>query len=411
MILKIQKFSFSTVLVLFPILYFNSCTFEFIKPYSFTLPLVGVFLLAWLLVLAKEINVKVILPMAVYAFCLLVLWLVGAQLHRSVLLSDISNALYMLIFMCVFTIYSGEQYKNDRALIVFVWFVDTIIACVYSVYRLINEPLLARQLSTGSYHNTDAAVAAKGVVSYGVIYGLVLVILALFYLVLQSKNKRFVNICLISMFFVLLIMAQFVIALGLVAIGMLWMVLLKKPKNEQDKWYRAIFLIVFGPVFIISLPYLLKILVDSEILGYEINARMQEIVAFLEGGDFSGVDTAARLSQYARSITAFFASFCLGKMVVPSVEVGTHSEWLDGFGNYGIMFLLYLVAIWGFCRFVLEKLPNKKSKQLYSMLFVIYAIMSVINTSAWAPITLSLCVIVPFICVDKVGGHKERRLL
>lgn len=406
MILKLRKFSFSTILVLFPILYFNSCTFEFIKPYPFTLPLVGAFLVAWILFLAMErvtFNVGRILPMAAYEIILLILMLVGTQVHRSVMLSDISNTFYILIFMCVFTVYSGERYKTDRALIISVWFVDTIITCVYSIYRLANDPVLSRLLSTGSYHSTSDAIAARGIASYGVVYGLVLVILALFYVVIQSKNKRLANICLIALFFILLILAQFAIALGLVTIGMLWMSLIKEPKNEQEKRYRIIFLIFFGTVFIISLPYLLRTLADSEILGYEINARLREIIAFFGGGGPSGVDMSARLSQYTKSVTAFFNSFGLGKVVFPSVEVGTHSEWLDGFGNYGFLFLLYLVALWDFRRFILEKLPNKKSKQLYNILFVIYMIMSVFNTSAWAPITLSLCVIMPFLCMEKVS--------
>ena len=89
MILKLRKFSFSTILVLFPILYFNSCTFEFIKPYPFTLPLLGVFLVAWILSLAMErvtFNVARILPMAAYEVILLILMLVGTQVHKSVML-------------------------------------------------------------------------------------------------------------------------------------------------------------------------------------------------------------------------------------------------------------------------------------------------------------------------------------
>ena len=368
--------------------------------------------MAWLLSIAKEritVQVGSILPMVAYMLCLLFILLVGTSIHRSMLLSDISNTLYMLLFMGVFSVYSGEQHKTDRKFILSVWFVDTVITCVYSIVRLANDPILSRLLSTGSYHSTEEAAAARGIASYGVIYGLVLVMLALFYLVVQSRNKRLTNICLIVLFFALLILAQFVIALCLVAIGLLWIVLLKKPKSEQKERYRVIFLIIFGTVLIIGFPYLLKLLADSEILGYEINARLREVVLFLEGGDLLGVDMAARLFQYTRSITAFFSSFGLGKMVVSSVEVGTHSEWLDGFGNYGILFVLYLVALGVFHRFVSDKFSNKKSKQLYNILFVIYVIMSVSNTSRWAPITLSLCVIVPFICMDRVSEHENRQ--
>lgn len=406
MVLRIPKVSLSTIIVLFPILYYNSCTFEFIKPYSFTLPLVGVFLLTWLVLLAREgatINVRNLLPMVVYAFLLLVLVLMGATKRVEILSSDMNNALYMLIFMCVLGIYSGEQYKNDRTFIVSVWLADTVITCVYSIYRLINEPNLSRLLSTGSYHATEEAVAARGIASFGVIYGLVLIVLAIFYLVLQSKKKRFVNICLFTLFLVLLFLAQFLIAIGLVAIGMIWMLFINNPTNSKNKRIHSICFIILGVVFIFCLPFLLRFLADNDVFGYEIDARLEEIMVLFNGGDLEGTDISARFTQYTMSLKAFFTSYGMGKIAMPAVEVGYHSGWLDGLGNYGILFLLHIAALFAFRSFVLERLPNQKSKQLYRMLFVIYIIMSLTNTSTWAPITLSLCVIVPFVCMDKVS--------
>ena len=406
MVLRIPKVSLSTIIVLFPILYYNSCTFEFIKPYSFTLPLVGVFLLAWILLLAREgatINVRNFLPMVAYAFLMLVLVLMGASKRVAILSSDMNNTLYLLIFMCVFGIYSGEQYKNDRTFIVSVWLVDTVITCVYSIYRLINEPDLSRLLSTGSYHGTEEAMAARGIASFGVVYGLVLIVLAIFYLVLQSKKKRFANVCLVTLFLVLLFLAQFLIAIGLVAIGMIWMLFINNPTNSKNKRRRSICFIILGACVILSSPFLLRVLADNDVFGYEIDARLEEILVLFNGGDLAGTDILARLTQYTMSLKAFFASYGMGKIVVPSVEVGYHSGWLDGLGNYGILFLLHIAALFAFRSFVLERLTNTKAKKLYRMLFVIYIIMSLTNTSTWAPITLSLCVIVPFLCMDKVS--------
>lgn len=405
MILKIQKFSLSTIFVLFPLLYFNSCTFEFIKPYAITLPCVLVFLLAWIISVFKEgvhIDVKMIIPIVMYILSLLVLMIFGVQVHSSILLSDISNALYLLIFMFVFIIYSDERRKRDRSVIIFVWFLDTIITCVYSIFKLIESPNLSRLLSTGSYHYSEEAALARGIASYGVIYGLVLVVLSLFYLVLHNTKRRWINISLMVLFITLLILAQFFFAIALVAVGIVWVLLVNNSNNPNQKPYRIIILAILVIVFIIGIPFALRFVADSEILGHELNDRLKEVILFLKNGDISGVDTAARLMQYTRSIRAFFSSYGLGKIVVPSVEVGTHSEWLDGFGNYGVLFLLCLVSLFTFRYLVLKRLPNEKSKQLYKILFVIYVITSLINTSMWAPITLDLCVITPLFCIDRL---------
>lgn len=406
MVLRIPKFSISTLFILFPILYFNSCTFEFIKPYSFVLPLVGACILAWLIFLAREgacIDIRNLLPMMAYTFILFVLSMAGLQKRVAILRTDLNNMIYLLLFMCIFAIYSDEKYKNDRSLIVSVWLVDTVISCAYSVYRLYNEPNLSRLLSTGSYHETSEAISARGIASFGVIYGLVLILLALFFLILQNKKHRLANICLFSLFITLLFFAQFLIAICLVGIGVVWILVVNNPKNDQHKFLRFLCLAIIVVVSVFALPFVFRLLINSNILGYEINARLEEILMLFNGESLSGTDISARFIQYTMSIKAFISSYGMGKIAVDTVQVGYHSGWLDGLGNYGLLFLLYIFSLFTYSKFVIDRLPNQKSIQLYRMLFVIYIIMSVTNTSTWAPITLSLCVIVPFLCLDKVS--------
>lgn len=407
MVLKVPKISFSTLFVLFPLLYFNSCTFEFIKPFSFVLPLVGVFMLAWFLVLVREeaiIDLRSILPMAAYAFILLILSLMGAQKRVSILPTDLRNTLYLLYFMCVFAIYSGEQYENDRSLIVSVWTVDTVICCGYSIYRLIREPNLSRLLSTGSYHGTAEVASARGIASFGVVYGLVLIVLVFFFLSIQNKKNRILNIGLVVLFSTLLIFAQFLIAILFVVVGMVWIFFINNPHKGRKKLILFISFILLAVIGLFCLPYLLEFLIDRNIFRYEITARLEELLVLFKGGSLAGTDIASRFLQYSISWRAFTDSYGLGKIVIDSVEVGFHSSWLDGLGNYGAVYILYIAAVFMFYRFVQTRLPNQKSGQLFRMLFAVYVVMSLINTSVWAPITLSLCVIVPFLCLDRVSA-------
>lgn len=404
MVLKIPKVSSSTIFVIIPILYFNSCVFEFIKHFSFVLPMVVACVLLWCVLLLKErvvIDVYSILLMGGYAFILGVLFLFGAQNRVSVLLTDLTSTIFLLFFMCVFSIYSGKKYKNDRILIVFVCIVDAIISCGYSIYRLIDDPNLSRLLSTGSYHETNMAINARGVVSFGVVYGLVLILPVLFFLTIRKEKNRLLNIFLFSLFTTVLFFAQFSIAILLVGIGIIWILVINNLNKRKNK--TRFFFYIVGIICIFSLPFLFEVIVDSNVLGYEINARLQEVLMVFKRENLDGTDLLARFSQYFMSLSAFISSFGMGKIIINSVDVGFHSQWFDGFGNYGLIFVLYIVALIMFRRFVIQRLPNKNAKQVYQVVFTIYIIMSLINTSAWAPITLNLCVIVPFLCLDKVS--------
>ncbi len=405
MVLKIPKVSVSTVFIIIPILYFNSCTFEFIKHLFFVLPMVAMCMLLWCIFLFKEkvtFNVQSILPMVVCLIILGAFFITGGQNRVSVLLTDFTNTIYLLFFMFVFAIYSDKRHKNDRTLILFVYLFDTVVSCIYSIYRLIEEPNLSRLLSTGSYHQTEAAIDARGIVSFGVVYGLTMVMLVLFFLAIHKKKSRIFNILLLILFTMVLLFAQFLIAICLIVIGILFILFVNNFNNSKRNLIRFFCIVVALVICILSLPILFKTIIDNNIFGYEINARLQEILLLLKGENLEGTDLSVRLSQYFISLSAFVSSYGLGKIAISFVDVGSHSQWLDGFGNYGLLFALYIFAFFMFRKFVIRLLPNRKAKQLYKIVFAIYIIMSLTNTSTWAPITLCLCVIVPFLCLDKV---------
>lgn len=402
MILKIPKCYFSAILVIVPILYFNSCTFEFIKHYSFVLPIVIVCILGWLFFLSNErtgIEIHSMLPMIGYALIMTVMMFFGAQKKIAVFTSDFKNILYLLFFMFVFTIYSKQGYRKERNLIVFACILDAVISCLYSVYRLSGDPTLSRLLSTGSYYETGAAVRARGIISFGVVYGLVLICTVLFFLIITKKNGRILNICLFSVFAIALAFTQFTLAILLLAASVGWNMYMNKKRTK----IKLFFLALFGIAFIYLLPPVLDLVAAQNLFGYEVNARLIEISSFLRGSNAEDSDLFARLMQYGMSLSALIFSYGMGKIVVNSVETGYHSQWLDGLGNYGLLFVWYIVALFIFCKFVIQRLPNKNAIYIYRFIFIIYVVMSLLNTSVWAPITMALFVTVPFICIDAVA--------
>ena len=406
MVLRIPKISVFTIFAIIPILYFNSCTFEFVKHLPFVLPMVLVCVLIWgLFLLRRGITVRLnkLIPMAVFALVLGALVLMGVQSQVEVLMSDLKNTIYILFFMLVFVVYSDDRYKNDRALIVFICITDIVISGIYSIYRLIEEPTLSRLLSTGSYHSTQAAENARGIVSFGVVYGLVLTLLVLFYLIMKKREYRLLNIILFSLFTAVLFFAQFLIAICLLGIGCSVIFLVNHFEDRKNNRTRFLCFLAILFICICMLPFVFGFILESDLFGDEINARLREILKFFRGENLDGTDLSVRFLQYFISLSAFTASYGMGKMVVNSVTVGIHSQWLDGLGNYGLLYILFIIALFLFHKFVLQIMPDKSSKQIYGIVFIIYVIMSLTNTSTWAPITLSLFVIVPFLCLDKVS--------
>ena len=224
MVLRIPKPSISVFFAIIPILYFNSCTFEFIKQYSFVLPVVALSALLWCGFLLRENVTRLVhqvLPMILSLLLFGLMLLFGVQSQISVFTNDISNMMYLTFFMCLFFMYSDDYYENDRKAILFVWLVDTVISSIYSAIRLISDPTLSRLLSTGSYHSTSAASAARGIVSFGVIYGLVFTLIVLFSLIIRKKGNMLLNIVLFVLFTLVLFLAQFTLAILLVGIGIL----------------------------------------------------------------------------------------------------------------------------------------------------------------------------------------------
>lgn len=402
MILKIPKYSISIILLIIPILYFNSCTFEFVKHYSVVLPLVIACMLGWLVFLSNErigIDIYSMLPMIGYALFMAAAMVFGAHKKIETFTSDFKNILYLLFFMCMFAIYSRPEHRKQRQLIVFVCISDAVISCVYSIYRLIDDPTLSRLLSTGSYHDTTAAARARGVISFGVIYGLVLVCAVLFFLIIHNKSKRGRNICLFSVFAVALVFAQFTLAILFLAVSVAWILYMNKNRSKVKLFY----LVLLGIACLFLLPFTLDWVATRNLFGYEVSIRLMELSKFLKGGNMEGTDLFVRLIQYGMSLSALISSYGMGKIAVDSVETGSHSQWLDGLGNYGLLFVWYIVALFMFGKFVIQRMPNKNATYIYKFVFIMYAVMSLLNTSAWAPITMALFVTVPFICMDAIA--------
>jgi len=415
MTIKLPQISVSTLFVIVPILYFNSCTAEFIKHETYVLPAVVAFSVMWLLVslaegrLFRKNKVKQLLPMGVYICILFVLLFLNMQNKIPVLYSNFLNVFFLLFMMCIFLAYSDSASKNDRIFIVTIWTADTAVSCIYSIYRLVENPYLSRYLSTGSFHQTVEATAARGIISFGGVYALVLVVLVLIYLFINNKNRGGCCGTLIVLFIGMIIRAQFLIAIILLTIGIV-IVVFTKNLNNKNIFRRIMIMVSVSVPMIFLLPTLLDIISDSGLLGYAVVERLNEISMFLRGEQINNTDMFIRFLLYQMSISAFFSSYGMGALWFDSVKSGGHSEILDGLANYGVIYMIFIFALISFYKYILSTMRTKDAKHIYIIIFCIYIAMSFLNTSTWAQMMLALFVIIPFMCMAEVDDKENMGL-
>lgn len=408
--IRIPRISISTLFVIIPVLYFNSCTMEFIKHHAFVLPTVLAFAVMWLFVafeerrLTKSVGIKSLLPMGIYTCILFILTIIWAQKKILVLNINFSNLLFMLFLMCIFIAYSDAESKNNRKFILSIWTLDTVVSCTYSIYRLIDSPNLSRYLSTGSFHQTAEAASSRGIIAFSGVNAIVLILLVLFYLFINEQQERLKRGFVIVIFTVMVFEAQFSIAIILLISGII-SVFATKGISKKGFSTRVIAVALVGIILIMLLPNILGVISDSGLFGNEVNARINEILKFIGGKQMNDTDMQTRVLLYQMSVSAFFSSYGIGTLWFGSVESGGHSEFLDGFANYGIIYIVFIVGLICFYKYVLNTLKSQKAKRIYKIVFGIYIIMSVLNTATWAPMMLALFVIAPFICLNELGDQ------
>lgn len=408
------KISLSTIFSIVPILYFNSCTLGFIKRFSFVLPVVLALTAAWIVVAIREKRTieGVALKSFFYIF-VVILFLFGISFlgiagNISNLQTAFKNTVFIPFFMAVFVIYADNNHKNDRIFILSVWLLDTIICCVYSIIRLAEDPLLSRLLSTGSFLQTSEGEAAVGVISFGGVYGLVLVSIAVMAFLHQRKKKRLFYSLIFTIFLITIIEAQFMLSIILLIVGIVCILL--TDSLAKRKVIGALLLLVGAIAILLFSPILIELLIKSGFLGEAVNERLEDIRLLLMGNQMKETtDIMLRFNRYWTSISAFLSSFGMGALWNKSLSSGGHSQILDGFANYGVGYLVFIVAIASFYKYICSKLSGD-ALRTYKIVFWIYIAISFLNTSIWAQIMQVLFVIIPFFCMDKLNSESTMNL-
>ena len=385
------------------IYFFNGCTSGFIKGSRIVTLFVYGCIAIWFLLLMGNRDYwrryfHYQIPIIICELMIGFLILIDREKNSQAFSNDFTVIGYTLILASIFWYFADKQKSAGRRIIVKFWVLDTVIASVYSIYRLQENPLISRYLSRGDAELWLAGLDVKGIVTYPVIYGLVLVISVLTYLAFDNKVSMIKCISLIVLYYSTVLASQFTIGLITATISIILMILIKKQENNKVLWVVIILIVVL--VSVNTVP-LLKWIISLQVLPTAVEMRIEDIVRALSASStVNTADLGNRLRLYQQSIDAIFDNYFLGTGLVGHGQVGNHSELLDAIGNYGILYALLYVSY--YLRIIkwLKSQIDEEYLKLYTITFIIYIFLSFVNNTLFAATFLAFSVIIPLSLIE-----------
>lgn len=338
------KININQTTMIVSILYINNAFFGLFKNNTILNAICLLCMILWLLYSSKKPGflqscVRTCMPLIIYTVFLALIYFFDGSKIGSSLWPNLRNATFSLL--CSFLgLYILEQDERGRRKAFAFLMINIILGCLYTLFRIQENPLLPRILAMGAGDvetHLGKNVNTAGIITYGGIYGLVLVFPTFLYWISQKQGqKKIVPIIILTIILVTLYKSQFAIALIFVIIGILLYLLLF---NGQTKLRFIIsgLLIVISIIVAINWDNFLYALYSANILPSALQQKAHELLLYSEGGNLAGTNLYSRSTYYAQSFKAIVENNFVGKVFSNHARGAGHSEWEDMAANYGII--------------------------------------------------------------------------
>lgn len=263
-----------------------------------------------------------------------------------------------LIFLSTIVInLSIEKKKN----IIFIILVFNLIALIGTYFGLLIDGHASRALSKSG----DGAIelTEQGIGGYGTIYANVVLIPVFFYLKNKIVTSNFKIIIWLNIVFaiIVIIKANYLIAV-LITIFQLIAFL-----YNRSKGIRKVLLVILVMVTLFFIPYNLDSIenVSGELVeGTTYAIKHKDFFSQINGQESQHGSVSGRLERYQRSFKMIFINPVIG--VLSYNDIGKHSNILDQFAQFGIVFFSLFI-------YLLLKLPLQimKSEKIKIHLIII----------------------------------------
>ncbi len=396
------------LLAYIPIYILSCCTVELFKVEGLSAVLIILGFATWLLLISAKFR-NHLLDMLSWTwpgiFCVIFLVLYSVLGYDCTI--DLNNMIFIIVIATIFIFYLENSPDNTGRGLLKLCIADIIIACLFSIYRLIEHPEISRYLSTGhAYEYTNVDV--RGVVSFGVVYGIVYAFPILIDKIVQKNtNKKFVWLLAMIVFLLTIVLAQFTISIFLCVFSFAVYFFLKKSKNKSPL-FRRVILILMSFLAVFSFEGILAIVIEKELFPYEVHARLEEIYMFFNSNTIIvGSDIFSRVDKYTTSINTFFSNYMLGKAMFGNGTIGGHSEILDTLAEYGLIYFVLWVCFFKNIYNRILKILTDNDAQCFKMCVLLFVIGSFINTSLWSPTIIILVGVGPLLLINTHNETSE----
>lgn len=284
-----------------------------------------------------------------------------------------------------------------------------VFTCIITLNTLFVNPMAARVLATGREELTQG-LTGIGIGSYGFIYGLVFVAIALFGSLKSGliRKRKIIFAVLLALFVFTIFKASFMFAILILTITSV--LLLLNVKSTPN--FIIVTLVLLGLFFILS-PAIHNVFVflGDTVKSEALSMRFYEFAYLLKYGNVEGtINAAARLDLYALSFKSFLSSPIIGigwhyGYGTSVFGIGGHSAFLDELARYGILGSGFLfVALISNAKFVYRRFKDSKQKMVYYCSMSAFFILGMINTLLFVPVAIMAYFVVPGI-ICTVSKH------
>lgn len=346
--------------------------------------LYGVIVMIWLATGLGNLRKEMLYPLIGMIYFLLIVFIYYLVGYGDMRILDMTSYILLLsiginstVYIDTLSIRKNKKIQKYTIILIFITLCTTINV-------LLKNSNAVRMLTASSTNNEIVNMLEKlNVASFDFIYGLVIFLPALFYLIIVNKlilNKVFYLILLILVIYCIL-KANFTTAyiLFLIEIGLCFFLLLKSSLGKCLMIILLIFSLLFGKQIVL---FYLNFLINNtrSILSQE---KLIGIINFIGGQEnISGV--TSRINLILQNIYSFIEKPIFGQGAYYNDQafkyIGRHSQFLDEFARYGFLGgVLLFYFIFSCCYQIYKKINNKDYRKIYIISTVVFFMLAFLN--------------------------------
>ena len=320
---------------------------------------------------------------------------------------------YVIVFFLFISIWAKNKPSKTQSALLILIFLALLFNYTYSIYVLRLDPSASRTAAATSVLEKSEYDVLSAVGSYDLVYGSIFIVLILLYMytILEKRTfRRLVPLAISLLAINFIIMAAYATAIVLLIFAMALYF------GERNKIVSillilaAVLLIIFHEAvgqWLIDLAPSLK---SSKMLRLKVNDLGEMIKDFEASGTYEG--DSGRADRMRWSWQTFIQHPIFGGYAVKGAKIGTHSEFLDTLGRFGLVgFTALVLLFFNIYKHLMATLQTKPMRNCTRIVFLVYITTSILNPALFTlqvmPIILMLPLAESFCRLEPLPGKDE----